>query len=237
MMNEGHIDVSVAATHLRLLADKALYWPGEKMLLVADAHFGKAAAYRALGQPVPDGTTAANIARLDALLAANRASHLMFLGDFLHARGSLTPAISAALLAWRARHPAIRCTVVRGNHDRRAGDPPPELGIDVVEEPFAIGPLALCHAPRDHPSSYVIAGHVHPVYRLRGAARQVLRLPCFVMTDRCAVLPSFGAFTGGYEVGLEPESRVFVTDSESIWAVRPPGSAAAAEVAKPVREA
>jgi len=225
-MGECHIDVTLAGTRVRLLADKALYWPGEQMLLVADAHFGKAAAYRALGQPVPHGTTAANVERLDALLAANPASHLVFLGDFLHARSSLTRALHAALLEWRARHSAIRCTIIRGNHDKRAGDPPAELEIDVVEEPFAIGPFALCHAPRDDRSQYVLAGHIHPVYRLRGTGRQTLRLPCFVATDRCAILPSFGAFTGGYEVGIEFGSRVFVTDSDSIWAVRPRGAAA-----------
>jgi len=235
-MGECHIDVTLAGTRVRLLADKALYWPGEQMLLVADAHFGKAAAYRALGQPVPHGTTAANVERLDALLAANPASHLVFLGDFLHARSSLTRALHAALLEWRARHPSIRCTVVRGNHDKRAGDPPAELAIDVVEEPFAIGPFALCHAPRDDLSRYVLAGHIHPVYRMRGTGRQMLRLPCFVATDRCAVLPSFGAFTGGYEIGIGFGSRVFVTDSDSIWAVRPLGSAAEAGTEKQRRE-
>lgn len=236
-MRECLVDLRLAGAQVRLLADKALYWPGERMLVVADAHFGKAAAYRALGQPVPGGTTAANIERLDALLAANPASHLVFLGDFLHARRSLTPAINAALLDWRTRHPTIRCTLIRGNHDKRAGDPPGKLGIDVVEEPFAIGPFALCHAPRDVASRYVIAGHMHPVYTLRGAARQSLRLPCFVVSARCAVLPSFGAFTGGYDIAIEPGSRVFVTDSDSIWAVRPSGSAAAGGKWKQRREA
>ncbi|HKU85369.1 MAG TPA: ligase-associated DNA damage response endonuclease PdeM [Casimicrobiaceae bacterium] len=228
-MSQRHIDVVLAGTQVRLLADKALYWPSEQVLFVADAHFGKAAAFRALGQPVPRGTTAANVERLDALLAAHPASHLVFLGDFLHARKSLTSPLRAALLEWRARHPAIRCTLIRGNHDKRAGDPPGELQIDVVEEPFALGPFALCHAPRDDSPGFVIAGHIHPVCRLQGAARQSLRLPCFVVSDRCAVLPSFGAFTGGYEIGIEPGSRVFVTDSDSIWAVRGRGSAAAAD--------
>ncbi len=35
----------------------------------------------ALGQPVPHGTTADNLARLDAVLAATGADHLVFLGD------------------------------------------------------------------------------------------------------------------------------------------------------------
>jgi len=39
-MSRCHIDVGLAGTQVRLLADKALYWPGEQLLLVADVHFG-----------------------------------------------------------------------------------------------------------------------------------------------------------------------------------------------------
>ena len=68
------------------LAALLLWWPAARMVMVADVHFGKAATFRRAGQPVPHGTTADNLARLDALLAATGADHLVFLGDFLHAR-------------------------------------------------------------------------------------------------------------------------------------------------------
>lgn len=71
---------------LWLLADKAIYWPARRALLVADVHIGKAASYRALHQPVPRGTTEATLARLDRLLAAQDCEQLIILGDFLHAR-------------------------------------------------------------------------------------------------------------------------------------------------------
>ena len=51
--------VRLAGEELWLLPEKALYWPAQQALLIADVHFGKAAAYRSLGQPVPQGTTAA----------------------------------------------------------------------------------------------------------------------------------------------------------------------------------
>ena len=54
----SHITVQVAGTELCLLAEKALWWPERRTLLIADLHLGKAAGYRALGQPVPSGTTA-----------------------------------------------------------------------------------------------------------------------------------------------------------------------------------
>lgn len=50
-----YLAVTLAGAELWLLADKAIYYPLERALLIADAHFGKAAAYRKLGQPVPHG--------------------------------------------------------------------------------------------------------------------------------------------------------------------------------------
>lgn len=51
----AHYPIHLAEEALWLLADKAVYWPARKCLLIADAHFGKASAYRSLGQPVPQG--------------------------------------------------------------------------------------------------------------------------------------------------------------------------------------
>jgi metallophosphoesterase superfamily enzyme len=54
-------------------------------------------------------------------------------------------------------------TLVRGNHDSRAGDPPAQAQIVVVDEPWPIGPFATCHHPQSHPTHFVLAGHDHPV--------------------------------------------------------------------------
>ena len=186
---------------------------------MADAHFGKAAAYRALGPPVPHGTTADNLARLDGLLAAYPCRRLVFLGDFLHARASRTPATMAALHAWRVRHPGLQCTLVRGNHDLRAGDPPPRLDMDIVNEPLLMGPLALRHIPAAHPGHHVIAGHEHPVFRLLGKGREQVRLPCFHTTAHMTILRSFGDFTGGHPVHVVAGSRIVVTDGSGVWPV------------------
>ena len=202
-----------------LLAAKALYWPERQILCVADAHFGKAAAYRALGQPVPQGTTGNNLVRLDALLAAYPARQVVFLGDFFHARSAQTPSIVSALQLWRQRHPQLACTLVRGNHDLRAGDPPASLRFDVVDEPLLLDPFALRHTPTPYAGHHVIAGHVHPVFHLGGKGHQHLRLPCFHAGGEVTVLPSFGDFTGGHPVHGGPGKRIFVTDGSGLWPV------------------
>lgn len=209
--------IEYAGETLLLLADKAIYWPQQHTLLVADLHIGKAASYRALHQPVPRGTTEATLARLDQLLARYACNRLVVLGDFLHARTARAAGTLAALAAWRARHCELEIVLVRGNHDRHAGDPPAELGITVHEEPWLLGPFALCHEPEPHASHAVLAGHVHPAYVLRGRARQRLRLPCFVIGAQVAVLPAFGEFTGGWNVAPQAGTRMFLTGADRVW--------------------
>lgn len=212
-------ETEIAGERVLLLPNKALYWPRERLLAVADIHFGKAAAFRAHGVPVPHGTTQENLAALDAALAVADAgvAHLVFLGDFLHAQAA--HAATDALLAWRARHPQLRITVVRGNHDRHAGDPAALLAFDVVDEPYHVAPFAFCHHP-DFPAGtgHVVAGHVHPVYRLSDG-RDALRLPCFIAGAQRSILPAFGAFTGGHPLRPAPGDRVFVVAGDAVFSV------------------
>lgn len=209
--------LTIQSHDLLLLADKAIYWPAQRALLIADAHFGKAAAYRALGQPVPQGTTSQNLQRLNALLSTYPTEQLIFLGDFLHAPKSHAPATIAALRHWRAQHPQLRCILVRGNHDKQAGDPPASLNIETVDEPYLLGKLALQHIPTPHATHHVIAGHIHPAFRLQGKARQRLVLPCFYHQDNITLLPSFGDFTGGCVMENAPGCFIYVTDGEFVW--------------------
>ena len=213
------LPIDLHQTELWLLAEKAIYWPAQRALLVADIHFGKASAYRRLGQPVPHGTTQANLQQLDTLLARYPCDRLIFLGDFLHAPESQSPATFAPLLAWRESHPALRITLVRGNHDRRAGDPPASLGMEVVTEPLLLGPFALQHEPHPHPTHHVMAGHLHPAFCLRGRGRQRLRLPCFCIGPQVSVLPAFGNFTGMMDIDADPGRRLFVVGDGCVWQV------------------
>ena len=212
-----YLPVQLAGTELWLLADKAIWWPETQSLLIADLHLGKAATYRQLGQPVPHGTTAENFQRLNALLHRYPSRRLIVLGDFLHARQAKNPATLAALQEWRSAHVAMDITLIRGNHDRNAGDPPAELGIETVGEPLLLGPLALQHEPQPHDTHHVLAGHVHPAYRLRGKGRQSLRLPCFLFGERVSLMPAFGSFTGAMGVLPEDGERVFVVGDGGVW--------------------
>lgn len=201
---------------LILLPEKAAYAPRHGALLVADAHFGKAVSFRSFGVPVPRGTTSETLGVLDGLIERTGARHLIFLGDFLHSARAHASSTLGALARWRARRASVQLTLVRGNHDRRAGDPPAALGIEVVEEPFALGLLALRHQPAPSGECYTMAGHLHPCVTLPGRAHDRLRLPCFHFGDRIGVLPAFGAFTGMHPIETGAGDRVFVADRERV---------------------
>jgi DNA ligase-associated metallophosphoesterase len=215
----GALPVELGGEQLVLLPQKAAFWPRECMLIIADIHFGKAAAFRSFGIPVPKGTTSENLQALDDLIELTGANHILFLGDFLHARAAHAASTQAAMLAWRQRRHELVLTLVRGNHDKHAGDPAGELGIGLVDEPWTVGPYSFCHHPDIDAPGYVLAGHVHPVYVL-ATRSDALRLPCFIAGPRRMILPSFGAFTGGHALRPEPGERIWVSSGEAVHSVR-----------------
>lgn len=212
--------VSVAGAAVDLLPEGAAFLPEARTLLVADAHFGKAASFRALGVPVPSGTTADTLDRLEAALGRVAAARVVFLGDFLHSARGRSAGTLAALAHWRARRAGLAMTLVRGNHDAHAGDPPPELGLEVVAEPLPLAPFLLCHHPEPHPGGYVLAGHLHPAVRLSGPARQRLTLPCFRFGAAVGVLPAFGSFTGRAVLPARPGERLYALAGEAVVPVQ-----------------
>lgn len=212
--------LTLAGEELRLLPERAIYWPRVATLLVADLHLGKAAAFRAAAIAVPEGAANADLARLGRLIERRNVRRLLILGDLLHARSGRTPAILAAVGVWRERYADLEITLVRGNHDAHSGDPPDEWNISCVDEPWRAGPFFLRHTPATSVDGYVLAGHIHPAVSLVGAARQRMTLPCFWFGARVGVLPAFGGFTGVKTITPSPGDQVFVVAGEEVINMR-----------------
>lgn len=217
MAEDGDVRLEVEGEEVVLMPEHALWMPARKTLLIADAHFGKAATFRAGGIFVPRGTTATTLTRLERALTRTSAMRVIFLGDLLHAREGRSPETLRLVAEWRASRAAVEVVLVRGNHDRAAGDPPESLGITCVDAPMLEGPFAFTHHPRPVAEHYDVAGHVHPAVRLRGPGRQSERLPCFWVRPDVMVLPAFGDFTGLGDVELAEGDRAFaVADGEVV---------------------
>ena len=200
----------VAGERLELLPERAAYWGRTKTLLVADPHFGKAAAFRAAGVMVPRGTTTETLQRLDTSLERTGAERIVFLGDFLHAKEGRAPETLRTIAEWRDRRSGIEMMLVRGNHDARAGDPPKEMRITCVSGTKPEPPFVFAHHPVRSDEGYVVAGHIHPGVTLRGAGKEASKLPCFWFGRETAVLPALGEFTGLAGVNPVEGDRVWV---------------------------
>jgi DNA ligase-associated metallophosphoesterase len=211
------VTVHAGGESLFLLPEKAIFIQESSTLLVADAHFGKAVSFRKLGVPVPAGTTDETLSVLTKLVHRWAVKRIVFLGDFLHSARSLAPETLAAMMRWRTAHSALELTLVRGNHDLRAGDPPAALGIQSCDEPLMHGGLALSHHPRSVPGAFVLAGHLHPCVSVGGRAHDWHRLPCFWFSERVAILPAFGAFTGMHPIRTQPGERVFAAANDRVF--------------------
>ena len=231
-MSHAPPTISWAGESLYLLPERAVWWPRRRTLFIADVHLGKDATFRVAGIPVPDGAARATLARLSHCVAAAAADRLIILGDLLHSRTGRTNDVFDAFHAWRSKHALLDITLVRGNHDASAGDPPASLDIRCVDADESLPPFRLLHAPPDDfatapplrraptptAGSACICGHLHPAVVIRTPAGR-RAFPCFYFTQSCALLPAFGDFTGAKPLQPGPGDRCYAVVENEIIAL------------------
>jgi metallophosphoesterase superfamily enzyme len=113
----------------------------------------------------------------------------------------------------------LEIVVVRGNHDRNAGDPPSDWNIQSVMDGWKTGPFVCCHKPCEQAEGHVFCGHIHPAFSLRERSGTGLRAPCFVVGPQRTIFPAFGSFTGLAAIEPEPGDRIFGMNGEFILRV------------------
>lgn len=187
--------IGVAGVVFEALTAGALWWPDERLLLVADLHLEKGSAYATRGQMLPPYDTAETLKRLTQLVAALDPGTVVALGDSFHDDGGPERMAARDRDALRVLQTGRSWTWIAGNHDRNA---PMGLGGDFLAE-LAIGPLQLRHEPGDARTRGEIAGHLHPAARVAGRGRSVRRR-CFVGDGERLVMPAFGAYAGGLNI-------------------------------------
>jgi hypothetical protein len=233
--------MSLAPLHIageRLMLDPAgaLAWPAQRLLAVADLHLEKGSHFAARGRFVPPYDSAETLARLRLLLRRHRPERLLLLGDSFHrAESRLAPADAASLVQ---AIDGIAVTWLLGNHDPKLPDGLPGAVAEVVTE----GPFTFRHIPSPRiAAGCEIAGHLHPKAAMLTRAGYVSR-PCFVADAKRVLLPAFGAYTGGLEVGdpaiagLFPRgARAFLLGTERLFSfpLAPRGHRPAVSVAMP----
>ncbi len=218
----GSSTIEIAGEKLTILPQRAVLWERERTLLIADPHFGKAQTFRSAGIAAPERSHEADLAILSGLITSCSVDRLIVLGDLLHARSGVRQSVVHALRAWRERHSQLDVVLVRGNHDRSAGDPPDQLRFCCVNPGERAGPFELRHEPGEVvDDAYALAGHIHPGIQLgghRGLGRKTaVRFPAFVFGTHEAILPAFGGMTGLAIVRPQPGDRIaIIADGEVI---------------------
>lgn len=188
-------EIGLAGARLVLDPAGALYWPQERLLIVADLHLEKGSAFAERGVPLPPYDTRATLALLATIIERWRPRAVLALGDSLHDRRAahrLGAVERDALAVLRRGRDFIW---IAGNHDP---EPAPELG-GVHAAELAIGPLTFRHEPVAGAAQGEVAGHFHPVARIVRRGRGIRRR-CFAADAARLVLPALGTYAGGLNV-------------------------------------
>jgi DNA ligase-associated metallophosphoesterase len=204
------IPFEVMSQRVWLSPERCLFWEDERCLVISDLHFGKTGHFRKSGIAIPQQVYQTDLQRLLSLVSHFRPDTLIFTGDLFHSHENLEHALFSR---WRDSIPVSDIRLVRGNHDILPADEYGRMGIELHRISHSIGPFRFVHDLKDLDGSedggYPISGHVHPGIRLAGLGKQSLRLPCFLFTERFAVLPAFSHFTGLALVEPSGIDRVF----------------------------
>jgi len=207
---------SLLGQHLILFPDRTRFWQEEKLLVVADLHFGKAQIFREYGIPIPAGTTADDLERLSYRMDQLQPRKLLFLGDLIHGRIEDSNDFKRSVDQWRQRHKKVELLLATGNHDLRSGDPPDQFRFDHVAAEIILGSFVFTHKPRFDGLFYGFAGHLHPAVTITGKGGLKETLSCFCFGPQGALLPAFGSFTGNQVIRPTSEDRIYVVAGDEV---------------------
>ena len=199
--------VAVAGVTFVPLREGALWWAAERMLVVADLHLEKSAAFARRGHLLPPYDTGATLARLGRLIRWCEPRIVVTLGDSFHdirADEAMSDTDRRTLTELQLGRDWIW---IAGNHD-------PELPASLEGQratELVVGPVRFVHAPKAGPAPGEIAGHLHPAARVLGRNGSVRRR-CFVGDGSRLVMPALGALAGGLNVLARPFRGLFQSD-------------------------
>lgn len=208
--------ISFAGQTLELLPEKALIWKENKTLVISDLHLGKIAHFRKEGIALPVNGVMNNFERLDRLILKHNIWNIIFTGDLFHSEHNYEWDI---FCEWRDKYHSVDMHIVKGNHDML-----PDYcysGLEVHESELLLGPFKFSHHPDDevNPDVFNVAGHIHPVVRIFDRTGHGFRFPCFYFSGNNLIMPSFGYFTGGYQVEPGEKDQVIAVVKDKLMDV------------------
>ena len=199
-----------------LLPEKAAYIPEAEALLVSDVHLGKSETFQRFGIPVSSQVNEATLRRLKRACDRTQARQLFVLGDLFHAKAGMVDEVIDGWLRF-LNDTQIEAHLILGNHDRALVDSLSQLSLKCYTQPIYLQTWVLSHEPLPIADGINVCGHIHPCVRIGGKGDR-LRLPCFYWESKLQrlTLPSFGEFTGGYDVAINRHATAYVVAEDRV---------------------
>jgi DNA ligase-associated metallophosphoesterase len=206
---------------------RALYWPRERALLVADLHLEKASFFAGHGQLLPPYDSRETLDRVALAIRETGARRVYTLGDNFHdSRGlaRLEPH-AAGMLAALTR--ATDWVWITGNHDiSKDGHAMEAAAGGTIADELDLAGFVLRHRAQRGETRPELSGHYHPRLQLTLRERRIRRACAVVSRDGTGsgrmILPAFGALTGGMNAA-DPAILGALQPARAIDAVVPAG--------------
>ena len=204
------VPLSFGDTELLLRSDRAVYWPRERTLLVADLHLEKASFFASHGQHLPPYDSRETLERVALAVRESGAERVVTLGDNFHDAEGASRLEEVACDMLRTLTSQVEWIWITGNHDGPdtgdAAGAAAQCGGTLHEE-LEIGGIVCRHEAQRGETRGELSGHWHPKLDVTIRGRRIRR-PCAVVARREGapprmVLPAFGTLTGGMDAGHE----------------------------------
>jgi DNA ligase-associated metallophosphoesterase len=195
-----------------LSSNRTVFWEQEKILILSDIHLGKTGHFRKNGIAVPAAVMKEDMQRFVAAIQFFNPLKIIIVGDLFH---SVENKEHELFLKWRNDLLHVPILLVKGNHDIVPEKWYKNANIETAEKIWRKKNFLFVHHIEDvqieavQTTNYIFSGHIHPAVSIKGLAKQSLRFPCFYFTDKYAVLPAFGKFTGTYLVEPKKNETAF----------------------------
>ena len=199
-------------TTVQLLPQRALFWPAQRAVVIADAH---------IGRPLPQQQRTALLLqsllnRLSQLIITTAATQCIVLGDLFHMRKHYLADAIDPFVAWRQQHPTLDMLLVRGNHERAMGDPPLRCGLQCVNPGYVRDDITLLHEPRQQPG-FAMCAHLHPNMLVPSERTAMVAVACFIWHPNYVVLPAFeDALPGRVVARHSSERQAYILHDEVV---------------------
>lgn len=182
----------------------AVWFAPERVLAVADPHWGYAASHRARGNLLPDWGDEVIASTLASLLRDYSPAEMIWVGDVVHAAEG-----ADAVGRYLAAAP-VRITVLAGNHDRR--------WTGAAQCTTTRGRYFFHHGDveRETPQGCIaVIGHHHPAAIFSDGAGGSVKLPALVADAERLILPAFSPWAAG------ADCHALAGPQSTIWAIAP----------------